>query len=215
MPVYQRELVDFLKRQNVSSGFLDQLKVNYRPLICPLDELINNIGKAESVFDVGCGSGQFALLIAEFSNVKRIGGVEIDERLVNNARKLLAPYSSKVQVDFSVYDGSNLPASIHTYDLIFLVDVLHHIPKKFQEGFIAMIYSLMRPGARFVLKDIDASSPFVYSNKMHDMIFAREIGNEWTYDRAMKVTRDIGFKIVSSSKRRMYVYPHYTITLEK
>jgi len=213
--VKQSELVDFLKKQNVTSGFLDQLKVNYRPLICPLDELINNIGSAESVFDIGCGSGQFALLIAEFSNVKRIGGVEIDERLVNNARKLLAPYSGKVQIDFNAYDGSALPASIGTYDLIFLVDVLHHIPKKFQAGFLAKVYSLMRPGARFVLKDIDASSPFVLSNKMHDMVFAREIGNEWPYERAMKVTREIGFKVVDSSKRRMYVYPHYTIALEK
>jgi 2-polyprenyl-3-methyl-5-hydroxy-6-metoxy-1,4-benzoquinol methylase len=215
MQVFQHELVEFLKKQTISSGFLDQLKVNYRPLICPLDELINNIGNAESVFDIGCGSGQFALLIAEFSNVKRIGGVEIDGRLVNNAKKLLAPYQSKVQIDFSAYDGSALPASIGTYDLIFLVDVLHHIPKKFQEGFLTKVYSLMKPGARFVLKDINASSLFVYCNKMHDMIFAREIGNEWTYDRAMELCRNIGFKMVSSSKRRMYVYPHYTITLEK
>lgn len=213
--VKQSQLVDFLKKQNVSSGFLDQLKVNYRPLICPLDELINSIGKAESVFDIGCGSGQFALLIAEFSNVKRIGGVEIDERLVNNAKKLLAPYAGKVQTDFHAYDGSALPASISTYDLILMVDVLHHIPRQYQESFLVKLYSLMKPGARFVLKDIDASSAFVLCNKMHDMVFAREIGNEWRFDHAMKVARDIGFKVVDSSKRRMYVYPHYTIALEK
>ncbi len=213
--VQQGELVNFLKKQTIHSGFLDQLKVNYRPLICPLDELINNIGTAESVFDIGCGSGQFALLIAEFSGVKRIGGVEIDQRLVNNAKELLAPYATRVQTDFNAYDGSALPKSIGTYDLLFMVDVLHHIPKQFQEGFLKKVYDLMRPGARFILKDIDASSPFVYSNKMHDMIFAREIGNEWTFDRAKKVATDIGFKIVDSSKRRMYVYPHYTIALEK
>lgn len=213
--VKQSELVDFLRSQTIHSGFLDQLKVNYRPLICPLDELINDIGNAESVFDIGCGSGQFALLIAAFSNVKRIGGVEIDERLVNNAKKLLSPYAGKIQTDFTAYDGSALPASIGTYDLIFMVDVLHHIPKAAQEGFLKKVYALMKPGALFVLKDIDASSPFVYSNKLHDMIFAREIGNEWTFAHAIKVATDIGFKIKGSSKRRMYVYPHYTIALEK
>jgi hypothetical protein len=73
----------------------------------------------------------------------------------------------------------------------------------------------MKKGARFVIKDIDGASPFVYCNKMHDMIFAREIGNEWSSERLKKVATDAGFKIVDSSKKRMYVYPHYTVTLEK
>ncbi len=213
--VEQSELVEFLKAQKISSGFLDQLKVNYRPLICPLDELINNIGSATSVFDIGCGSGQFALLIAAFSDVKRLGGIEIDQRLIDNARKLLAPYSHKVQTDFNAYDGSTLPESIGTYDLLFLVDVLHHIPRNAQVEFISKVYSLMKKGARFVIKDIDGSSPFVYCNKMHDMIFAREIGYEWSPERLKQVAADAGFKIVDSSKKRMYVYPHYTVTLEK
>lgn len=213
--VKKSELVDFLRSKTIHSGFFDQLKVNYRPLICPLDDLINNIGSAQSVFDIGCGSGQFALLIAAFSNVKRIGGIEINERLVNNARELLAPYANKIKLDFNEYDGSDLPESIKEYDLIFLVDVLHHIPKNAQESFIKKVYQLMRPGARFVVKDIDASSPFVYANKMHDMVFAREIGNEWTADRLRKVAEETGFKIVDSNKRRMYVYPHYTFTLQK
>ncbi len=93
--VKQSELVDFLKAQKISSGFLDQLKVNYRPLICRSIWALINIGSASSVFDIGCGSGQFALLIAAFSDVKRLGGIEIDQRLIDNARKLLAPYSHK------------------------------------------------------------------------------------------------------------------------
>ncbi len=42
---------------------------------------------------------------------------------------------------------------------------------------------------------------------MHDMIFAREIGNEWSPERLKKVAADAGFKIVDSSKKEC-VYPH-------
>jgi 2-polyprenyl-3-methyl-5-hydroxy-6-metoxy-1,4-benzoquinol methylase len=62
--INQKTLVDFLKNQNPNAKFLDKLKIVYRPYIWPLNELLNEIPKNKSVFDIGCGSGQFALLIA-------------------------------------------------------------------------------------------------------------------------------------------------------
>lgn len=209
------ELVSFLKLKTVKSGFLDQIKVSYRPLICPFDELLNEVKDAKSAFDIGCGSGQFALLLAEFTDIKRIGGIEIDDRLVNNARELLKPYSGKVTTDFRPYDGTTLPDNMNEYDLIFLIDVLHHIPVKFQNEFFKRVYAHMRPGARFIVKDINGGSPFVLFNKMHDLVFAREIGHEWSMKRLCETAEKIGFKILSTNKKQIYVYPHYTVILTK
>jgi len=209
------ELVSFLKMKTVHSGFLDQIKVSYRPLICPFDELLNEVQDAQSAFDIGCGSGQFALLLAEFTGIKKIGGIEIDQRLVNNARELLKPYASKVVTDFQPYDGSTLPESMKAYDLIFLIDVLHHIPTKYQESFLKKVYDHMRPGARFIVKDINGGSPFVLFNKMHDLVFAREIGHEWSMKRLIDTAQKTGFKILTTRKKQIYVYPHYTVILTK
>lgn len=213
--IQTNELVSFLKLKTVHSGFLDQIKVSYRPLICPFDELLNEVKDAQSAFDIGCGSGQFALLLAEFTNIKKIGGIEIDKRLITNARDLLQPYSGKVTTDFQPYDGSTLPDSMKEYDLIFLIDVLHHIPVAFQESFLKKVYDHMRPGARFIVKDINGGSPFVLFNKMHDLIFAREIGHEWSMKRLIDTAQQAGFKILSTSKKQIYVYPHYTVILTK
>ena len=66
-----------------------------------------------------------------------------------------------------------------------------------------------------VLKDIDGSSPFVIFNKIHDLIFSGEIGNEISVSKALNLLKENGFDIVEQEKRLMYVYPHYTLVAQK
>ncbi|MBX2895925.1 MAG: class I SAM-dependent methyltransferase [Cyclobacteriaceae bacterium] len=207
-------LVRFLKSKNVSTGFVDQLKVNFRPLISPFDDLINQLQNTTSVFDIGCGSGQFALLLAEFTKVQKIGGVEINNNLVNNASSLLNPYQHKIKFSFQVYDGEQIP-NLSDYEVVLLIDVLHHVPKHNQPEFIVNIYKAMAPGTRLIIKDIDAGSWLVYFNKLHDLIFAKEIGNEWSLENLKSFVTQTGFRILEVQKKLIYVYPHFTLTLEK
>jgi 2-polyprenyl-3-methyl-5-hydroxy-6-metoxy-1,4-benzoquinol methylase len=211
------DLVKFLKSTTVDSGFVDGLKVHYRPLICPFDDLINYVKTTgtKSVFDVGCGSGQFAMLLAEFTNVLKISGIEIDSRLVSNANQLLSRYKNRVQTAFDKYDGMHLPESIADHDVVFLIDVLHHVPKLMQTDFLKQLYMRMSPGSELIIKDINGGSGFVFFNKLHDLVFAGEIGNEWSLDKLTAECKEVGFKIESVTKRQLYVYPHYTVLLKK
>lgn len=208
------DLIKFLKSKTVNSGFMDQLKVSYRPLISPFDSLINELQSTTSIFDIGCGSGQFALLLAEFTHVKKIGGIEIEQKLVTNAIELLKPFRNKLDYRFDTFDGKTLP-SLSGYEVILLIDVLHHVPAREQLDFLQSIFNVMEKGSLLIIKDIDASSPFVYFNKMHDLIFASEIGNEWKLKKLIDALIKIGFKVTQVEKKQIYVYPHYTIKLEK
>ena len=73
----------------------------------------------------------------------------------------------------------------------------------------------MKPGCRLIFKDVDASSPLVYVNKLHDLIFAQEIGNEISFEKAKSLLIDNGLQIIEQEKRTTYVYPHYTIVAKK
>jgi 2-polyprenyl-3-methyl-5-hydroxy-6-metoxy-1,4-benzoquinol methylase len=215
--VTSADLVAFLKRTTVNAGIMDALKIHYRPFICPFDDLLNEL-RAEGpvrVFDVGCGSGQFALLVAQFSLAVRITGIEIDERLISNARQLFASHQYRAETSFRKYDGDQLPDDINEHDIVFLIDVLHHVPKRLQKIFLAQLYARMRPGAKLIIKDIDGNSPFVLFNKMHDLIFAREIGNEWPATNLAETCKTIGFTVDSLTRKRLYVYPHFTLALRK
>ncbi len=213
--ISNRSLVSFLSNKSKNESFTQRLKIGYRPLICPFVELLEEANKLESVFDIGCGAGQFALLLAEYTKVKKIGGIEIKEALITEANHLLAPYKDKKEIRFQTFDGAVLPEEIKNYDGIFLIDVLHHVPVPFQESFIKNIFDKMRPGAVFVLKDIDASNPLVYMNKLHDLVFAGEIGHEYKFETVGALLRKAGFTVLSTSKKRMWWYPHYTYIVKK
>lgn len=209
-----RAIIRFLKRTYKGAGFIDSLKIKYRSLICPFISLIKKVQPGEKVGDVGCGSGQFLLLLSEFAQPSYLYGIEISNKLINNAKNLFKNISG-LPYCFAEYNGSNFPPELGGMDTIFLIDVLHHVPKKNQESFIKDLSLIMKPGARLIVKDINARSPLVYFNKLHDLLFAREIGNEISMAKAIQLLIENGLTIIEQEKRVMYVYPHYTLIAKK
>ena len=207
-------IIRFLKLKFKSAGFIDSLKIKYRSLICPFISLIKMVKLGEKVGDVGCGSGQFLLLISEFAQPDYMFGIEISKKLIDNANSLFSTLPEH-KYNFTEYDGVNFPSKLGEMDIIFIIDVLHHVPKKFQENFIRDLSKSLKPGARLVLKDINEGSPLVYFNKIHDLLFAREIGNEISFEKAKSLLIQNGLNIIEQEKRTMYVYPHYTIVAKK
>jgi 2-polyprenyl-3-methyl-5-hydroxy-6-metoxy-1,4-benzoquinol methylase len=207
-------IIQFLKKKYKPTGFVDSLKIKYRSLICPFISLIQMVKPGEKAGDVGCGSGQFLLLLSHFAQPGYLYGIEITQRLIDNANTLFSELPAG-SYGFETYNGIDFPEQLKNMDVIFLIDVLHHVPKQNQELFIKNLSKIIKPGARIVLKDIDAASPFVYFNKLHDIIFAGEVGNEMSMEKAKKLLQDSGLEIIEQNKRLMYAYPHYTIVAKK
>jgi len=209
------DLVSFLKSKHIDASLVDRLKIAYRPMICPLDELLELITPHSKVFDIGCGSGQFCLLVAGFTQADAIGGIEITASLIKNARELLGEYSTKKDIYFETYDGSHIPDMIANYDLVFMIDVVHHIPRNKLQFFVEQLAWKMSKNARLVVKDIDASSFWVFGNKLHDMIISGEKSDEWKATELQGLLERAGFKTVLFTKRRVLWYPHFTLVLQK
>lgn len=207
--------ISYLSDKTKDESFIDRLKIKFRPLIFPIELLLNQVQESDTVFDIGCGSGQFSLLAVHFKKVKKVYGIEISQKLVDNANNLFEKHVKDVEYSFIQYNGDKLPEEIGTSSKVFLNDVLHHIPKNKQTNFLEEIYNSLNKDAVFILKDIDASSLLVYCNKLHDIIFAGEIGNELKFENALEILKKIGFKILMTDKRNIAVYPHYTIICKK
>ncbi|HXB40017.1 MAG TPA: class I SAM-dependent methyltransferase [Bacteroidia bacterium] len=213
--ISNKELIKFLEKTSINSGFVDKLKIKYRPVICPFDDLLKYTHNKKKLFDIGCGSGQFSLVAANFTGVEKIMGIEISEVLINNANALAAKYGAGKEFIFKTFDGAHFPDEMSDYEVIFLIDVLHHVPKDKQHSFLESIFKKMAPGAQLILKDINGASPFVLCNKMHDIVFAGEIGNEISVAKAKKWLEGTGFKIKEEYTKQVFVYPHYFLIAEK
>ena len=208
------DIIRFLETKTNRAGLINSLKIKYRSLICPFISLINMVQPNEKVGDVGCGSGQFLLLLNEFAKPSYLYGIEISKTLIDNANQLFSTLPEN-RYDFEEYNGSVFPPKMAEMDVIFLIDVFHHVPKQGRQKFLQDLVKIMKPGCRFIFKDIDASSPLVYVNKLHDILFAREIGNEISFSEAKSLLTDNGLQIMQQEKRTIYVYPHYTIVAKK
>ena len=212
-----RTLVRFLRSAAPNTNWLDWLKLVYRPAICPFEDLLEWVD-GDNIFDVGCGSGAFCLLAAHFSNLTRIGAVDTSSACVRKARLLLIEYGLQVpdlDIDIRCCSAEQLPNSLSTYDVLFLIDVLHHTPPNCQLALLKKIHGLMPTGGRLVLKDIEADSPLVVFNKLHDFVLNGGAGHELPAAFVEQALRSVGFRIQEITYRRMWVYPHYTIIATK
>jgi 2-polyprenyl-3-methyl-5-hydroxy-6-metoxy-1,4-benzoquinol methylase len=211
-----RALGAYLKSLHPTNmGFLDRLKVLYRPYVCPFDDLLALVPRRARVYDLGCGNGSFLALVARYRAPRMVGGSEISPVLVRNAKRLLKKADRKLRAEITVFDGKNIPRAVRGYDMVFLIDVIHHVPPAQQYPFLRRLVMMMRPGAMLVLKDIDAERRILARcNKLHDLVFSREIGHELRSDVVRRFLQRFG-KVSAIAKRRMFIYPHYTILLRK
>lgn len=104
-----------------------------------------------SVLEIGCGSGRYALHIAETARC-RVVGLDLNGEGIRNASALAQRSSLSPQVRFQQCDVSQpLSFADSTFDAVYCNDVLCHIP-----GRLALLRELQRvlkPGGRLIFSD--------------------------------------------------------------
>ena len=128
---HKKTLSKYLKDICPETDILNKLKIMYRPYNCPFNEIMNLIPDNSSVFDVGCGNGQFLFLVEKFCNVLKLMGIEISGKLVDVCnQQILDQGITNMRV--VKYNGKNFPEELSAYNVITMIDVFHHVPKSMQ-----------------------------------------------------------------------------------
>jgi ubiquinone/menaquinone biosynthesis C-methylase UbiE len=104
-----------------------------------------------SVLEVGCGSGGYALHLAEITGC-RIMGLDINESGIRSSNQLAQARSLASKVSFKQCDASKkLTFDDETFGAVFSNDVLCHIPDRAE--LLAEIYRVLKPGGRILFSD--------------------------------------------------------------
>ncbi len=204
----------FLRKTCPDTGLIQRLKIGYRPYICPFGAMLRWVGQGKRIVDIGCGAGQLMLMMHQYCQPQSLHGIEIDEGLVVLCREQAARQGIE-NMTAETYDGTHVPEKVREADVVTMVDVLHHIPPAQQQAYLTALCQSLRDGQRLLFKDIDAASPLVVFNKLHDAVLSGQIPHEASADTLRRWLESAGMRILHVERIRMLWYPHVLIVAEK
>jgi 2-polyprenyl-3-methyl-5-hydroxy-6-metoxy-1,4-benzoquinol methylase len=186
-----------------------------RPRICPFAEIIAAIPKGARVLDVGCGGGVFLALLTHFDTTCTGSGFDTNPAAVAAAQKMRAHHPQGLALSFQTLE-INHPWPEGSYDVVSMIDVLHHIPPAAWESVIAMATERVQPDGFLLVKDM-ASRPvwFALVNKIHDLLVAREWINHIPFDLMRGLAEGCGLTLETEQRIEMLWYRHELAVFRK
>jgi ubiquinone/menaquinone biosynthesis C-methylase UbiE len=105
-----------------------------------------------NILEIGTGKGHFALALAKRGF--KFTSIDISEEEQGVAKLNMKYYGLEDQVSFGVEDAQALSFPDHNFDLIFSINVFHHLEKP--DAVLNETVRLLRPAGRIVLSDFNS-----------------------------------------------------------
>lgn len=186
---------------------------NYlRLLILPLEEIAKYIPKKGAILDVGCGYGVLDIYLAKTSSNRRVIGSEL-----NHKRVRIASRTAKNIDNVSFFEQDLLQnRQIEQVDCVILVDLLHHVSYSQQRQLLQSVSSILKPGGRLIVKDLDTKPKFkFYWNLVHDKLVT---GFDRLYFQSSqtlaRTLEEEGFSVSHKNISNLF-YAHHLFVCEK
>ncbi|WP_319559721.1 methyltransferase domain-containing protein [Marispirochaeta sp.] len=114
------------------------------------------ITKEDTVLDLGCGSGEIAINVAE--HCKKLVAVDISAKMIDLCKRKIS--HNNIHNVFPVCGGLlSYEHNSEPVDVVISNVVLHHLPDFWKLIALKNIYELLKPGGRFFLFDVVFSFP--------------------------------------------------------
>tara|TARA_B110000240_G_C13347410_1_gene388218 strand:+ start:208 stop:834 length:627 start_codon:yes stop_codon:yes gene_type:complete len=180
-----------------------------RPWICPFDKFIFQVPKNQSIFDVGCGNGAFLFLLATFREPKKLYGVDVSENNLSIVKNIFPNTKYNKVNNISDWPKEN-------FNVITVLDVLHHIKPEEQHEFINKILNKIKPGGTLIIKDM-STKPWYFAimNTIHDLIFANQLIHYFPFNELIQIIKKNGFEIQEINSKILLWYSHEWVVAKK
>ncbi len=156
----------------VEGPYLMRKMMHHRIRICPFERLLPHVPGGASVLDIGCGAGLLLALLA--STRPGITGVGFDASpaAIETAQLMLKRIKPGLRFLRLAKDE---PWPEGLFDVVCMVDVLHHVPPASQRAVVRQAAAKVKPGGMLLYKDM-ANHPWFSAtmNRLHDLLIARD-----------------------------------------
>ena len=197
------------------NSFIVRLYARIRFLILRqtfLQEIGQYLPRNGRILDLGCGFGLFSLYFALDAPTRKITGVDLDADRIEAATQCAARLGvTNVHYTHSnVLDWKASGEGAAQFDAIFMLDLIHHLPKHEVADFLARVSQLVAPGGVLLLKDV-SNKP--YYKKLFTLTLDRlMVGSEpihyWDPAELSALVEGLGFSVKRHTINDILPYPH-------
>jgi SAM-dependent methyltransferase len=179
-----------------------------RPHLAPFDELLGVVPEGARVLDVGCGSGLFLALLAWRGPIGPSVGFDASKQAIAVANEMRAGLPGEQPLQFVVRDaGDAWPEG--DFDVISLIDLVHHLPYELHRPVLQQAARRVRPGGLLLYKDIGARPRWkALANRVQDMIIAREWSRYADLDQVVAWAAEEGLEPLDCRPVHRVCFPH-------
>ncbi|MBL0871028.1 MAG: class I SAM-dependent methyltransferase [Phycisphaerales bacterium] len=159
----------------------------YRPRICPFERLLPWVPKGSEILDVGCGGGLWLHLLARLGVIRSGVGFDSSHEAIalangalNTGWKPDQPAEHRPGLRFEHLDvRADWPApgagASGGFDVVSIIDVMHHVPRVAQRSVIERAAHRLRPGGVLIYKDMCRRPIWrATMNRLHDLVMAKQ-----------------------------------------
>ncbi len=111
---------------------------------------MTSIGNVERALEIGCGNGHGTKLIKKYFGPKRIDAVDLDEKMIEIARRK----NDDPSIHYHVMDASRLGFADGAFDAIFDFGIIHHIPN--WRDCISEMNRVLKAGGEAIVEELSS-----------------------------------------------------------
>jgi 2-polyprenyl-6-hydroxyphenyl methylase/3-demethylubiquinone-9 3-methyltransferase len=180
-----------------------------------LSEIGQYLPEQGRVLDIGCGFGLFSLYYASTRPGLTLTGFDLNTRRVAMATEAAARLGL-TNVRYEPRDARAFQAG-ETYDAVYMLDIVHHIPPDAVRPLLEEIYRVLPPGGRLLLKDVDTKPTYkrLFTHALDWAMDPRSPVHYWSTAELRELLSTVGFRVHNHLMVDFLPYPHVLYICQK
>ncbi len=175
-------------------GLYPHIRFTYSPFkILEFEEMTRRVEFQgdERVLDIGCGDGLHTLLLGARSG--HTTGIDVNSDFIADARSYAEGFRRKATVDFMDKPLEQIGFEDQTFDLVFSICVIEHIPN--HEEVLAECLRILKPGGRIVFT-VDTLETISDDALIEQHRAAHWVQRYFRQDSLRELLESIGFEVL-------------------
>jgi SAM-dependent methyltransferase len=145
---YERQIDELVRFSGQDREFFTRAKA--RAIVRFARERVGDPAELNAL-DVGCGVG---LTVSELKGrFGLVAGVDVSAAMIERARE------REPSIEYRVYGGTALPYEDNSFDLVYAICVLHHVPKSSRLRLVSELRRVVRGGGLVILGEHNPMNP--------------------------------------------------------